>query len=124
MGFNKLPEVRNLRFSVIGLEKVNEIVRLCSKMSNYMTLKMCLQKYLYDDFPMECINKQKDEYLNITDYPCRIRYSKEVPLSKNDVEDIFKNISTDDDGQINFRFKQRISAIIKSKQLRVDATMV
>lgn len=121
----------NYRFSILGLEKINNFINLIHKKKNNSIFSILVTQFI-DDEDIIFIRKEKkfsDTY-DINEYDIRVRKSSETKVSSlknyNKLIDTLKNLSIGESQKISFRFKQRLSLVIddnKKYKLLLDATI-
>ena len=121
----------NYRFSIVGLEKINNFINLVHRKKNNNIFSILVTQFI-DDEDIIFIRKEKKftDTHDINDYDIRVRKSSETKVSTlkdyKKILDTLKNLSIGESQKISFRFKQRLSLIIddnKKYKLSLDATV-
>jgi hypothetical protein len=116
------------RASIDGLERINNFLNLVHQRKNHVIFNILVSQF-YNSEGFTFINKVKD-VKNVHDFDqfdIRVRLSKEDPIDAKEIEKL-ANLQINDADKIFFRFKRRISLIIKSDEkqgtIRLDLTNV
>lgn len=116
------------RVSIDGLERINNFLNLVHQRKNHVIFNILVSQF-YNSEGFTFINKVKD-IKNVHDFDqfdVRVRLSKEDPIDAKEIEKL-SNLQINDADKIFFRFKRRISLIIKSDEkqgtIRLDLTNV
>lgn len=116
------------RVSIEGLDRINNFLNLVHQRKNHVIFNILASQF-YNSEGFTFINKVKD-IKNIYDFDqfdIRVRLSREDPIEEKDIEKL-SNLQITDADKIFFRFKRRISLIIKSDEkqgtIRLDLTNV
>jgi SAM-dependent methyltransferase len=116
------------RVSIEGLDRINNFLNLVHQRKNHVIFNILASQF-YNSEGFTFINKVKD-IKNIYDFDqfdIRVRLSQEDPVEEKDIEKL-SNLQITDADKIFFRFKRRISLIIKSDEkqgtIRLDLTNV
>jgi hypothetical protein len=115
--------IKTYRFTVKGLATINKVLKVNMTRASHLIVRYILSEFLDGKLDMNTIIKTKENKHDFRDYGCRMRLAEEKPISKDLIKDLHKNIRKDDCGQILFRFKHRMSAVLK-KNYQLDCTAV
>ena len=125
INYNKVVnEIRNsYRISINGIEKINKILNLVHQKKNNLIFSVLISQFLNSE-GITFINKKKDpnNIFDLNDYNIRFRLSSEDKLTTNEI-DFLSNLTSVDNDNIIFRYKQRISLWI-TEYFRLDLTIV
>jgi len=121
---NKLN--KNYRITIEGLDNINKYVKLCYDWKNHVIYKILITKYLANANDITILEKIKstEDYVDITDYNIRVRLSEENNVDNNTL-DMLKSLNFQEQFNISFRFKERVSVYIlddKNKYIKIDLT--
>jgi SAM-dependent methyltransferase len=125
INYNKVVnEIRNsYRISINGIEKINKILNLVHQKKNNLIFSVLISQFMNSD-NISFMNKKKDpkNIFDLNDYNIRFRLSSEDKLTDNEIE-FLSNLTSVDNDNIIFRYKQRISLWI-TEYFRLDLTIV
>lgn len=116
------------RITVNGIDKINKILNLVHQRKNHVVYSILTTQFLKED-NIDFINKKKDPkyIIDVDQYDIRFRLSEEMPMDKKTIENL-SSIQYTESEKIFYRYKQRISLIIKSNDkygtLRIDLTII
>jgi hypothetical protein len=120
------------RISINGIERINKILNLTHQRKNNIIFSILVSQFSNSD-GFEFINKIRDSKMiyDLDQYDIRIRVSQEnnFLLDKNKkLLDNLSNLQYTESHKIGFRYKQRISLIIRNDdsfgKLKLDLTIV
>tara|TARA_Y100000389_G_scaffold94654_1_gene91287 strand:- start:1697 stop:4705 length:3009 start_codon:yes stop_codon:yes gene_type:complete len=81
-------------------------------------------KYILESTKLSYHIEIKTKVIKYDMFQCRVRFSQEIPVKKDMLKSIIKDISPQDDAQIIFRLKERISVPFPGKEFLLDTTIV
>ena len=112
------------RVTVDGLNKINQVVNLVHQRSNNIVMTVLLSKVNNKDITVIKKTKNMKTIHDQDNLNIRFRRSKEEPLTKKELDKI-SSLSSDYHNNIHYRFKNRLSYIIKTSvgDLSIDLTM-
>jgi len=108
------------RFSMKDEDNVNSFLETVHQKKNTKIFELIVDQFL-DKFELIHKIKSKSNITDFNDYDIRLRKSKEQTIGKSDLDKL-KKLSNDDNKNIIFRLKQRLSLEIK-KDLHIDLTI-
>ena len=123
------------RVSISGIDMINKFLNLMHQRKNHVIFSILVTQFLNVE-GIEYINKIKDQknIIDLNQYDIRIRLSQEEPLLKKSEfidQKIFESLSNlqyTESEKITFRYKQRLSLIIKDNEkygkLRLDLSII
>ena len=112
------------RVTIEGLTKINQILNLIHQRSNNIALTVLLSKLNGKDVTVMKKTKDMKMIYDQDNLDIRFRKSKEEELTKKELDKI-SSLSSDFHSSIHYRFKNRLSYIIKTSvgDLSIDLTM-
>ena len=117
---------KEYRFSIIGIDELNEVLNKNTYKQNNVLLKYFINKIQNSNSNNYiAIKKIKKEYININDYNILFKKAYEVILSFDELN-IIKNDNINNN-DIQFRYKDRIKLVIENEKnytLQLDLTNV
>jgi SAM-dependent methyltransferase len=125
----------NYRASISGINMINKFLNLMHQRKNHVIFSILVTQFINND-EIEFINKIKDQknIIDLNQYDIRIRLSQEESLIKNSEfidKTLFENLSNlqySESEKITFRYKQRLSLIIKDDvnygKLKLDLSII
>lgn len=117
------------RISIEGIDKINKIMSNLAIRKNHSIFSILVNNMLKRDTEnMTIMNKikSKENNIDILDYDIRFRVSKEMPVSKDIMNDLI-NLREIERHKITFRYKERLSVILNINadyDIRIDLTDV
>jgi hypothetical protein len=123
------------RVSISGIETINKFLNLMHQRKNHVIFSILVTQFINSE-SVEFINKIKDvkNVIDFNQYDIRIRLSQEEPLIKDSKfidQKLFESLSNlqyIESEKIIFRYKQRLSLIIKDDinygKLRLDLSII
>lgn len=123
------------RVSISGIETINKFLNLMHQRKNHVIFSILVTQFINSE-NVEFINKIKDikNVIDLNQYDIRIRLSQEEPLIKNSkfidkkLFESLSNLQYIESEKIIFRYKQRLSLIIKDDinygNLRLDLSII
>jgi SAM-dependent methyltransferase len=115
------------RITINGLEKINKILNLVHTRKNHVVYSILITQFIKDD-NIEYMDKKKDpkNIVDIDQYDIRFRLSQENEMDKKTLENL-SNLQYTENDKIVYRFKQRVSLILKSDKsgtVKLDLTII
>lgn len=123
------------RISISGIDMINKFLNLMHQRKNHVIFSILVTQFLSVD-GIEFINKIKDQknVIDLNEYDIRIRLSQEEPLLKKSefidkkLFETLSNLQYTESDKIRFRYKQRLSLIIKDDikygKIRLDLSII
>ncbi|AYV78765.1 MAG: mRNA capping enzyme [Edafosvirus sp.] len=128
--YNKEDTLESFRITIVGLEKINQYIKMLHNRKNHVIftvlLSMLLEGTTGNDIKLIKKTRNRDNILDIDDFNIRVRMTEEVYPSKKEIE-MLQALTEVDRKFINFRYKQRVSLITKGSEkedamIRIDLT--
>jgi SAM-dependent methyltransferase len=116
------------RISIFGLDKINNTLNLIHQRKNHIIFSiLSSQFYGKDGFKFISKTREAKDVYDINEYDIRVRLSKEEPIDDKKINTL-SNLQITESNKIIYRYKQRVSLIIKSDKkfgtLKLDLTII
>jgi len=107
-------DMTNYRVTVEGIDNIKDYLSFVHKRKNHVILKIRLGKMLAgdDNITIDKKIKNMDNIVDIDEYNTRVRVSNEEKLTDKEIE-MLKSLNEQERSKISFRYKQRVSLILK-----------
>lgn len=115
------------RITISGLESINKYLEMLHVRKNHVIFSVLID-LIEKDKNIKVIKKikSKDNTVEIDDFGMRVRLSKELEVTKSELEKL-KELDHNEMKNIIFRYKQRVSLILdktKDATLKIDLTNI
>lgn len=115
------------RITINGIDSINRYIKMLHSKKNHVIFSV-LVRLFEQDSSITLIKKTKDKenIIDVDDFDIRVRLSKEVTVTKKEIDELTK-IKPNDGHNITFRYKQRASLEIenaKNAKINIDLTNV
>lgn len=113
------------RITLQGVDTINKYIKMLGNRKNHVIFSVLVgYSQNVDNVKLMKKIKDKENIINIDDYDIRVRLSKETTVTKKEIDEL-KKLDENQRNNVSFRYKQRVSLIIKDDKdsnLSIDLT--